>query len=326
MNEFELIQSYLAGLAGPEGLGLLDDVALWMPPHGMETVISTDTLVEGVHFLNGKFDSELAQKLIRSNVSDIVAKGSDPLGYMLSLTLNKQVREADIANFCEGLALDQQKFGLKLWGGDTTHTPGPNVLSVTIIGTVPSGETVKRSGAQNGDVVCVTGTIGDSHLGLKVTLNQRDILDFASNFDHWRHAYHKPDPPYKLRHGVRFFASAALDISDGLIADAGHLAKASNVSLAIDLDDIPLSRESSDWVNRQKDSTLARIALATGGDDYQVLLTVNPNKYDELVNISKACGVFMTQIGCVKLGKNVRVLDQKGDPLNIKKPGYMHFV
>jgi thiamine-monophosphate kinase len=325
MNEFDLIQSYLAGLTGPEGLGLLDDVALWSLPTGVDAVFSADTLVEGVHFPKGKFDSQLAKKLLRTNISDIIAKGADPLGYMLSLTLNERVRETDIEDFCLGLAADQQNYGLQLWGGDTTRTTGPNVLSITIIGTLPKGATVKRSGANVGDIICVTGTIGDSFLGLKTVLSQLDSDFSERHLDVWRRAYHLPNPPFMARHSIRSLASSALDISDGLIADAAHVAKASFKSLVIKLDQIPLSPESSDWAARQNDQVAARIKLATGGDDYQVLLTMTPSNFDDFINNSKAYEGKLTKIGQVEIGEGVRVLDQNGDILAIKSPGYTHF-
>ena len=325
MNEFDFIHTYLAGLAGPEGLELRDDVAVWSPPVGKDAVISTDALVEGVHFPTGKFDSQLAQKLIRSNVSDIVAKGADPLGYVLSLTLNEQITQAQLGDFCQGLANDQHKYGLKLWGGDTTRTSGPIVLSVTIIGTVSAGKVVKRSTAQPGDILCVTGTIGEPHLGLKFASNQMDSATSEKHRKDWLQAYHVPNPPYGLRHSIRSCASAALDVSDGLIADAGHLAKASNISLTLNLFDMPISPASTDWVARQDDPTHAMTALATGGDDYQVLLTVNPVKCDELLSISTTCDIKLTKVGSVDKGEGIKVLDKKGRSLAIDKPGYTHF-
>ena len=325
MNEFDLISTYLADLAGPEGLGLIDDAANWSPPAGFDAVISSDTLVEGVHFPIGKFDAALAQKLIRVNISDLVAKGADPEGYLLSLTLNEETTQSQIASFCQGLAKDQKNFGFKLWGGDTTRTSGPNVLSITIIGTVPKGKMVRRSGAKPDDIVCVTGHIGCAYLGLKIVLKQYNNEFNESVASYFSMAYHIPNPPFVFRHGIRSLASSSLDISDGLVADAGHLAKASKVSVSIDIGAIPLSRESSKWVAEQEDQIAARLALATGGDDYQALLTVDPANLDEILVISRACDVNLTLIGSVSSGEGVRVQDENGEIIEVKTPGFTHF-
>lgn len=325
MNEFDFITKYLAGLAGPEGLDLLDDAALWTPPAGLSAVISTDTLVEGVHFPDGKFDSELAQKLIRVNISDIVAKGADPIGYSLSLTINENVSEMALESFCAGLASDQDEYGLKLWGGDTTQTSGPNVLTITIFGTVPSGAMVKRSGAQVGDVLCVTGCIGDSYLGLKTLLKQIEIGVIETDIAHWLQAYHVPRPAFKLRRGIRTLATAALDVSDGLIADAQHLSKASNVAVIINLNEIPVSPSTQTWLDGQPNRITALKSLATGGDDYQVLAAMNPSKFDELRHISVTCGVRLTKVGRIEQGNGIRIKDKNGEQIAVERHGYTHF-
>ncbi|NNC37609.1 MAG: thiamine-phosphate kinase [Hyphomonadaceae bacterium] len=325
MNEFEFIQKHLSGLAGPQGLGLLDDAAQWSPPRGLEAIISTDTLVEGVHFPDKKFDAQLAQKLIRVNISDIIAKGADPIGYMLSLSLNEKVSEANIFAFCSGLAIDQQEYGLKLWGGDTTRTPGPNVLTITIFGTTPTGKMVARAGAQPGDLLCVSGYIGEAYLGLKTHLKQMDTGKFEAECAQWLAKYHVPQPAFELRHGIQQLASAALDISDGLVADAEHLAKASNVKLLIDIENIPVSDETRTWLRTQSDQNMAKVQLATGGDDYQILAAVNPNNFDKIRAISKDCGIQFTKIGRIEQGAGVLVLDKNGNEITVDQPGYTHF-
>lgn len=315
MGEFEFIAAYLAKLAGAEALDLKDDVALWTPPHGQDVVLSMDTLVEGVHFPTGQFDAKLAQKLLRVNISDIVAKGATPIGYLLSLCLSETIDETALQSFCKGLELDQAKYGLQLWGGDTTRTTGICVLNLTIIGTVPQGQTVQRSTASVGDVVCVTGTIGDAYLGLQT------VLGALKPDAELRCAYDLPDPPYELRNEIQKYASAALDISDGLIADAAHLAKASAVALQLDLSTMPISPSAHNWVEAQAEETKAWIVLATGGDDYQTLMTLSASAYKQAMRVNMP----ITKIGLVVEGLGVTCHDGRGHELVIDKAGYTHF-
>ncbi len=203
MDEFAFIAKYLAGLSGPQALNLKDDVAVWTPPQGMDTVISMDTIVEGVHFSSGKFDAQIAQKLLRINISDLVAKGANPVGYFLSLSLPENIGEPQLATFCQGLSLDQDKYGLQLWGGDTTRSQSIAVLTVTIIGIVPTGKTVLRSGAKLGDIVCVSGTIGDAYLGLETVFGRIGKSKFSPYLEN---AYHMPNPPFDMRKTIQKYA------------------------------------------------------------------------------------------------------------------------
>ncbi len=323
MGEFEFIADYLSQLAGKEALGLKDDAAIWAPKMGQDAVITMDTIVEDVHFPKGKFDAELARKLLRVNISDLTAKGADPIGYFMSLSLPREVREQELAKFCDGLARDQEEYGVKLWGGDTTRTLSACSLSVTMIGTVLKGKAVLRSGAKPGDILCVTGTIGDSYLGLSVLYNQLDDEDYDSAF--WLQSYHIPNPPFKARHIMGKFARAALDVSDGLLADAGHLARASNVGIDIDLERIPLSMQTKAWLKEYPDPLYRRTELACGGDDYQVLMAVPQSDWDDLQKGCDAFGVMCTQIGAIVEGSSVRCFDAKGNELSEDVTGYTHF-
>ena len=323
MNEFDFITENLASLAGPEGLGLKDDAANWTPASGCDAVITMDTMCEGVHFPHGKFDAELAQKLIRVNVSDLTAKGADPAGYFLSLGLPSGVSEHDLADFCAGLSKDQDKYGLKLWGGDTVHTGGLSVLTLTMIGTVPSGEMVGRSGAKIGDIVCVTGSIGGGFLGLaaeqgRLTLSGSENAALLS-------AYHLPEPPYAIRSLIRKFASAALDISDGLAADAGHIAKTSGVKLALNLAEMPTLEATQTWLGMQSDKDKALSALASGGDDYQSLICTAPENFRAFAAEAKAAGIGLTKIGSIKQGQGVVCYGENDRPIHLSKSGYTHF-
>jgi thiamine-monophosphate kinase len=323
MDEFGFIAKYLSTLAGPEGLDLKDDAAVWKVPKGREVVISMDTQVEGVHFPDGKFDAQTAEKLIRVNISDLTAKGADPLGYLLSLTLAEQVDEDALEGFCQGLASAQSCYGIKLWGGDTTRTKGNNVLTITLVGTVPIGKTVLRAGAQIGDLVCVTGSIGDSYLGLKTVLNQMDSYGSQSVF--WEDMYHLPEPPFALRSAIRKYARAAVDISDGLLADAGHIADVSGVGMDIFLTTIPLSPASTRWVLSEADHQKARVELATGGDDYQVLMCISEHRIHALKKQAASTGIAITIIGKITDGSGVKCRDSQGNEVVIDKLGYTHF-
>ena len=322
MDEFGFIAKYLSGLAGREALDLKDDAAVWTPPKGYDAVISMDTLVEGVHFPDEKFDRQIAHKLVAVNVSDLTAKGADPIGYFMSLTLRKDISENELRDFCDGLAAAQSLYGLKLWGGDTTRGGDKNVLSITIIGTVPNGQTVTRAGAQIGDVLCVTGTIVDSYLGLQRVLGS----DAGSQVDaSCVHVYHEPNPPFALRHTIRAYAHGAVDVSDGLLADAGHLAQASGVAIDISLAEIPLSAAATTWRDGLDNQQDALIKLATGGDDYQTLMAVPPANLELLQAQAKKTQTQLKVIGLVKKGAGVRCLDTQGREVQVYKQGYTHF-
>ncbi len=319
MGEFEFISNYLTLLSGPQALDLKDDVAIWSPSHDEDAVISMDSIVEGVHFPAGKFDAKLAQKLIRVNVSDIVAKGAKPLGYFLSLCLPQHINNNQLKQFCIGLGKDQDTYGLKLWGGDTTRTSDLAVLSLTIIGTIKPQTAILRSGAQIGDVLCVSGTIGDAYLGLQVLSGSVSRQEYDTQ--HWENAYHIPQPPFQMRGQIRKFANAALDISDGLIADTNHLVNASKVGAQLILPDIPLSPISKLWLSHQKDKLVALSMLASGGDDYQALMTLSPDQYANAL----ADGMSIAKIGYITKELGVRCYDAQGNEVIITKAGYTHF-
>ncbi len=317
MDEFAFIAKYLTGLSGPQALDLKDDAAVWTPPQGMDMVMSMDSIVEGVHFPSGKFDEQIAQKLLRINISDLVAKGAKPTGYFLSLSLPKRIGEPELAKFCHGLALDQDKYDLQLWGGDTTRCQGECVLSITIIGVVPTGKAVLRSGAKVGDIVCVSGTIGDAYLGLETVFERIGKSEFSPYLEN---AYHLPNPPFDMRKTIQEYAHAAIDVSDGLIADAQHIAQASSVGIEINIWDVSLSEAAKLWVSGQNDS-IARLALLTNGDDYQTLMTMTESNYLTVLYE----GHKLTRIGKVVARTGVKCLDNNGTEIPIAKTGYTHF-
>ena len=322
MGEFDFIADCLAPLAGPQGLGLLDDAALYMPAPGRDLVLTQDTMVEGVHFPNGHWGADTAEKLLRVNLSDLAAKGATPQGYLLSLSLPEGFDGKWGKGFALGLKAMQDEFGFSLWGGDTTKTPGPLTVSATLIGSVPAGKIVTRSGASHGDALFVTGTIGDAVLGLDVALERKISAASGEALWHWENAYYRPQPRLAARRMLRDYASAALDISDGLISDAGHLSKASAVGVSINVDDVPLSTASRLWVTAQKDRKAALSRLLTGGDDYEILFsTAYPQG---VIAAAKTLGIDVTQIGKITSEQGV-IARSRSDIWSFDSSGYRHF-
>lgn len=252
----------------PEALELLDDAAVVPQRPGFDLVVTKDAVVEGVHVPRGERPELIARKLLRVNLSDLAAKGAEPWAYFLAVSWPTGTPYAAREAFAAGLAEDGAAFGLTLLGGDTTSTPGPLTASVTMLGWVPAGAMIRRGGARAGDRLFVSGPIGDGWLGLKAVLGAIADPDGLS-----ARAYRLPDPRVDLREVLRAKASAAADVSDGLIADAGHIAEASGVGLVIDLDRMPLSDEARCWVAGQAERAAALLQLASGGDDYEIVCT-----------------------------------------------------
>lgn len=302
MDEFQLISHMLQPLAvGEESLGLRDDAALLAHREGHQLVVTADMLHAGVHFFPHDPPEAIARKALRVNLSDLAAMGAEPYGYFLSLGLPATTDSSWMQRFCDGLAQDQALFGIRLMGGDTTRTHGPLSLNVTALGWVPHGQALQRSGAQVEDGVFVSGAIGDAALGL------RD----PSSLAHAR--YLLPQPRLTLGLALRGLATAAMDVSDGLVQDAGHLAAASEVGLVIHAASIPLSP-----------TVHAAIAAGvftfeeaiTGGDDYELLFTA-PLSF-ELEKAEYSC------IGRVVEGEGVSVLDANGKAMPFVTKGYQH--
>ena len=227
--EFSLIARHFRPLAGPGALDLSDDAALLTPPSGRQLVLTTDAMVAGVHFLPDDPPDLVGRKLLRVNLSDLAAKGAVPLNYLMTVSVPKDTPEAWYAGFAAGLARDQATYGVTLLGGDTTSTPGPISLSLTIIGHVAPGTAIHRFGAQAGDEIWVTGTIGDGALGLAAATGR---LSDATGFLLDR--YRLPQPRVGLE--LAGIASAGMDVSDGLVQDLGHICRASALAADITVD------------------------------------------------------------------------------------------
>jgi len=324
VDEFKVIADLFRPLTlgAPEALDLLDDAAVIPSRPGFDLVITKDAMVEGVHFLPTDPPDLIARKLLRVNLSDLAAKGAQPYGYFLAAAWPRAWDEGRRTVFCAGLAQDQAMFGLKLFGGDTVSTPGPLTLSVTMLGWVTAGAMVKRSGARAGNVLLVSGTIGDGVLGLDAA--QEKLADTR-----WDHAaylaarYRLPMPRVELGNILREHASAAADVSDGLLADAGHVALASGLGVEIDIDKLPLSAAAAVWEAQAPDRVSALLRLATGGDDYEIVCAIPPSKVEEAMIAAARTGTALTPIGRFTQRVGVRAF-YAGEPTPVTKAGWTH--
>jgi thiamine-monophosphate kinase len=310
-GEFRLIGRHFRPLAGPGALDLQDDAALLAPPAGRELVIAADAMVAGVHFLPDDPPDLVGRKLLRVNLSDLAAMGATPLAYLMTVSAPRNTPEHWFADFSAGLAADQHEFAITLLGGDTTSTPGPISLSLTIIGHVVPGGAVRRDGAREGDGIWVTGTIGDGALGLRAL--RGEIAD-GSGFLAGRYRLPRPRVGFPMR-GVH----AAMDVSDGLVQDVGHLCRASGLGAVIAAARVPLSDAARaagpQW----------RTTCLTGGDDYELALAVPPDAEAAFAAAAHSFGVPVTRIGHFVTGAGVRVEDEDGTSIDLATPGWSHF-
>ena len=325
VDEFDLIAQLMRPLTdgAPEALGLLDDAAVLTPPPGEDFVVSADMIVEGVHFLASDPLDTVAQKLLRVNLSDLAAKGARPYAYFLTVAWPSRCGWSERRAFADGLRQGQDAFGLTLFGGDTVATPGPLTASATILGRVPTGGAVLRSGAKRGDLVMVSGHIGDGWLGLQVALGRLEGLDAAAS-DSVSRRYRLPEPRNNLAEALRRGAHAATDVSDGLVVDLGHIATASAMAIELNLNSIPLSPAGEAFVAGGRDRVGALLALATGGDDYELVLTSAPDVADRVIAEAAKQNTPLTVIGRVVDGQGVRVFFD-GAQIRVPEPGYRHF-
>jgi thiamine-monophosphate kinase len=324
-GEDTLIARYFRPLATDPGAFNLDDDAAALKPSGDDIVVTTDAIVEGVHFLPDDPPDTLARKALRVNLSDLAAKGAMPAGFVLTLAL-RGVEEAWLKPFARALGEDAAQFGCPLLGGDTVSTPGPLMISITAFGRVPQGRMVHRSGAKPGDRVIVTGTIGDATLGLDV-LKRGSLAEALANDAAARDMliarYRVPQPKNALAKVVRDHASAALDVSDGLAGDLAKLCAASAVSAVIDVQSIPLSQAASALLARK---AVGIDSLISGGDDYEILCAVPGDRMEAFAREARQAGVAVTAIGGLIAGTAPpSFLDAQGRELALKRLSYSHF-
>ncbi|EHM02999.1 thiamine-phosphate kinase [Acetobacteraceae bacterium AT-5844] len=317
--EFALIARHFRPLAGPGALDLADDAALLDPPPGQQIVIAADAMVAGVHFLPDDPPETIGRKLLRCNLSDLAAMGAAPLAYVLTVGLPRDTAPGWVQAFSAGLAADQAEFGLQVLGGDTTSTPGPITLSLTILGQVEPGRALRRVGAVPGHDVWVSGSIGDGTLGLAVLLGELpgDEAGFLAE------RYRVPRPRLGLGRALAGLASAAMDVSDGLVQDLGHLCRAGGCGAEVMAAEVPLSPAARALLMRDS-SLLPRIL--TGGDDYELLFAAPPEAANEIVSRAASAGVAVTRIGRFVAGEaEVKVLDATGQVLPLAREGWSHF-
>jgi thiamine-monophosphate kinase len=323
LGEFAMIAKLFAPLAAKaEGaFGLLDDVATLRLPEGQELVAKVDAIVESVHFLRQDPADLIARKALRVNLSDLAAKGAEPMGYLLSLSVASWCDDDWLARFAAGLAEDQEYYGIALLGGDTTSTPGPLTLSITALGTIAAGRTIRRAGAKPGDCVFVSGSIGDAAAGLAILSGAGAALSEADRAAVIAR-YRLPEPRLDLGRRLIGLASAALDVSDGLIADLGHIAEVSQVRICVDGPLIPLSLPFANLWGRGTDAVRR---AATAGDDYEIAFTAPEAARSAIAAAAKDTGIKVREIGRVEAGEGVVLLDEQGKPVPIERAGFTHF-
>jgi thiamine-monophosphate kinase len=318
-GEFELIAKLFAPLSAKAAgaYGLTDDAATIQPPSGHELVVTADLLTAGVHFRVDDPPELIAKKALRVNLSDLAAKGAAPAGYLLSLALPRDWTLPWMQAFTDSLREDQDTFSVMLLGGDTTSTSGPLTIAITAFGFVPAGTMLRRNGAKPGDLVFLSGTIGDAGAGLAAlngefaTLSVYDREVLVSR-------YQVPAPRLALGKALRGIATASLDISDGLLADLGHVAETSGVRLAVDADRIPLSMA-------LKASGSSLVSAVTAGDDYEIAFTAPADQRDSVSQIAAATNTPVAEIGRVETGSGVVLLDSSGREIPVSRKGYRHF-
>jgi thiamine-monophosphate kinase len=308
----------------PGALGLSDDAAFIKAPPGCDLVLKTDAIIGGVHFFAEDAPQSVASKTLRVNLSDLAAKGATPLGFLLTLTLPKDVGDDWLAGFAEGLRADAVLYGCPLFGGDTDRTPGPITVSIAMFGSVPEGTMVRRAGAKPGDRVFVTGAIGDAALGLALRKNTNLGASWKLSDEQRRHLterYLLPQPRNALADAVLQYASATIDVSDGLAGDLAKLCRASSVTADVDIVAVPLSDPARAAIRAEP--ALLETAL-TGGDDYEIVLTLAPEKLAAFRAAAAAVGVAATEIGRVTAGEGTRFL-KDGKALSFVRASYSHF-
>ena len=322
LGEFELIAQLFAPLAtAPGALHLTDDAAIATLPSGHDLVLTADALIEGVHFFANDPPELIAKKALRVNLSDLAAKGCVPSGYLLTLSLPQSIDRPWLQAFASGLAEDQREFGVSLHGGDTTATPGPLSIAITAFGHVARGRMLRRSGARPGDLVYVSGTIGDAGGGLACLKGEGGTLK-PPDRDYLVCRFQQPEPRLALGQALIEVASASLDVSDGLVADLGHIAETSSVRVVVDAGQIPLSPAlQALWGSSHQ----AIVRAATAGDDYEIAFTAASANRGQVEAAAAAAGVALSQIGRCEAGKGVALLGENGLEIPVSRPGYVHF-
>lgn len=322
-GEFEQIRKLWAPLAAaaPGAYDLRNDAAVVTPPADEELVVTLDTLIEGVHFLADDPPDLLARKALRVNLSDLAAMGAKGIGYLLSTAWSARIDDAWMESFAAGMAADQEEFAIHLLGGDTVRTPGPATFTITAVGSVPRSRALTRSGARAGDLLFVSGCIGDGALGL---MSRRGELRYLSLQEqaYLEQAYRLPQPRLALGCALVELAHAALDISDGLLADVSHVAKESGLQATIRTAAVPLSAAAQSALAAEPE--LFETVL-TGGDDYELAFALPAERAPEVEALAARLELPLTCIGHFSAGEGLHLQDRSGQPLELAGRGWVHF-
>ena len=320
MGEFDLIARYFTRPARRAVIGVGDDCALWQPQPGMQLAISTDMLVEGRHFLSTVSPQRLGHKALAVNLSDLAACGAKPLAFTLSLALPR-VDEAWMKGFSEGMLALADLHQCELIGGDTTY--GPMTIGITVFGEVPPGDAMLRSGAQAGDDIYISGSVGDARLALEVFRGNLSVS--GADFESARLRMEQPEPRVALGMALRGIANACIDLSDGLAGDLGHILKASQTGAVLTTDWIQDSAAISAALQALPFARRLDMALA-GGDDYELLFTAPPDLSDAVQEAANDSDVSITCIGRITNGSGLQVLDVHGVPMSRRFASFDHFL
>lgn len=325
-GEDRLIARYFKPLAThPGAFGLVDDAAAVAPPPGCDIVLKTDAIIGGVHFFPDDPPRTIAKKALRVNLSDLAAKGAAPVGFLLSIGLPKELPQDWLAEFSTGLREDAEHYKCPLFGGDTVLSPMAIMVSVSVVGAVPQGRMVRRTGAKPGDRVVVTGTLGDAALGLRVRQDHAAAARWGLDkeaADFLVRRYLVPEPRNALAEILRTHASAAMDVSDGLAGDLGKLCRASGLSAEIDVTRVALSPPAHSAL--RSDAALIE-AILTNGDDFEVLAAIPPAKLASFAASARSAGVAVTDIGTFVEGAAPPAFVQDGRVLNFARRSFSHF-
>jgi thiamine-monophosphate kinase len=319
LGEFELIRRFFTQ-AGPRradvALGIGDDAALVRVPEGTDLVAAVDTIVSGVHFPQDTSPADIGYRALAVNLSDMAAMGATPAWATLALTL-PTVDETWLAAFCEGFFGLARRYDVMLIGGDTTS--GPLSVTVQIMGHVPGGTALRRGGARAGDLIIVSGHVGEAAAGLAL-VKQSVKAETRSSGERLRQRFFRPEPRVALGQGLRPVASAAIDISDGLAADLTHILEASQVGARLELERLPISQELDTSVDTERALALA----LTGGDDYELCFTVAPDRESLLARVAAEAGCELTRVGVIEKTPGLRLF-RGGIETRIEARGYDHF-
>ncbi len=315
LGEFELIDRYFRRPVRRAALGIGDDCALVTPAPGMQLAVSSDMLVEGRHFLSTVAPEKLGHKTLAVNLSDLAACGARPLAFTLALAMPR-ADPVFLDGFARGLLALADAHDCELVGGDTTQ--GPLTLCVTVFGEVPAGQALLRSGARPGDELWISGTVGDARLALEVFRGAVALP--GDDFEAVRGAMERPLPRIALGQALRGVATSAIDVSDGLLGDLGHILRASRVGARVDIDTVPRSA-----VLRRQPPDLQRVCALSGGDDYELLFTAPAQRSADVLQAARNSGLAVTRIGGIDASRTLTLIDAAGAPVDNRYASFDHF-